>query len=46
MKMYIVFYEDLYSNENCVNVYADSREDAAWQAKDQCGSCISIKYVM
>ena len=46
MKMYIVFYEDLDGNEDCVNVYADSIEDAVWQAKDQGGSCISIKYVM
>lgn len=44
--MYAVFYEDLYGNEECVYVYADSREDAIWQAKDQCGGCISIKYVM
>lgn len=46
MKMYIVFYVDLDGNEDCVNVYADSIEDAIWQAKDQCGSCISVKYVM
>lgn len=46
MKMYIVFYKDLDGNEDYVNVYADSIEDAVWQAKDQCGSCISIKYVM
>ena len=46
MKMYMVFYADLDGNEDCVNVYADSREDAVWQAKDQCGSCITIKYVM
>ena len=46
MKMYAIFYEDLYGNEDWVYVYADSREDAIWQATDQCGGCISVKYVM